>query len=213
MGVWNGNASRNKGDTLEWSQHAVDFVVENGIQNVILVSRWSCYVEDRPHDALKKFLVDQDDQPTTPEVSRTVFRRALTNTVQKLRDAGITVWAVTQVPEQHDDIPRQLAIHQHYGKAGSVSSVTRDEHERLQGNVNQILRDVLGAEHVLEVDDYCFDSQGVSKIVEDGHSLYRDGDHLSPRGAELLVRPVLEPVFSGIAEEVSRMSLGQSGRP
>jgi hypothetical protein len=213
LGAWNGNASRTRDDTLKWSRSAVDFVVENGIQHVILISRWSCYVEDRPNDALKKFLVDRDDQPATPEVARDVFRRALESTVKTLREAGVTVWALTQVPEQHEDIPRLLAIHQHYGKTGSVPSVSRDEHERLQRNVNQIMRDVLGEEHVLDVNAFCFDTQGVSKIMQDGHSLYRDGDHLSQRGADLLIRPALEPVFVRIANESPQMSLGKDMRP
>ncbi len=213
LGAWNGNASRTREETLKSNRSAVDFVIENGIQHVILISRWSCYVEDRPNDALKKFLVDRDDQPANPEVARDVFRRSLENTVQKLREAGVTVWAVTQVPEQHEDIPRLLAIHQHYGKAGAVSSVTRSEHELLQRNVNQIMRDVLGAEHVLDVNEFCFDTQGVSRIQDNGHSLYRDGDHLSQYGADLLVRPALEPVFARIADESPQVSLGKDLRP
>jgi hypothetical protein len=81
---------------------------------------------------------------------------------------------------------------------GIPRGVTRETHQQRQLHTHAIMLQVTAKfENVFLLDpsEHCFDEHNQSIITVSRGVLYADNDHVSPIGAEVLLRPLLEPVI------------------
>lgn len=197
LGTW---CSHNGPQAVEWNQAVLQFVKSRRISNVVLVSRWAVYIGGESSGERTDLLIrDEQSSRVCPEESMAVLRRGFERTVAALAADGTNVWIMKQVPMQATDPTRSLFLAAYLERRLSMG-VTSETHARQQSGVSRILDASRSSGlQVLDPADCCFDSSGHSRIGDAEGSFYVDDDHISKRGAEILLRPLLEPVFMRIA--------------
>ena len=150
---------------------------------------------------MNSLIVDDNSTVVAPRESKAALRRGLARTIAALEAEGVRVWVLAQVPLQTGAPTRQLAYAVWWGRH-PPTGVSIADHRNRQANVSEVL-DSLSSHDVCVLDPslYCFDSEGNSRIGNEESSFYADEDHLSNVGADILIRPLLEPVFEEIAEK------------
>lgn len=186
------------------------------MKKVILVARWSVYVDgfsdsDLMGNSLRDrygiLLRDGMSAEKTPEQSAAVLCRHLKRLMTVLRKSGVErVYIVPEVPEQKLPFPaRQWHFFQQLPGLVDFPShgTTRAEHQAQQARVQAVLEEVDREFDFVSLQptaEYCFDENGRSILVNNGRCCYRDNDHLSKSGASSLLRPYVEKLI----EELSK---------
>ena len=181
---------------VDWNRAIRTSLKTKKVPNVILVARWSLYVELPEWGGNQQLLVDSFSERTGDSHAVDAMARSLTRTVKDLTTDGVEVWILKQVPLQPFDPPRKLQLSKVLGQA-PPDGVTLEETEARHARANSII-DALGAQehvHILDPLPYCFDSEGHSILTEEGRSLYFDDNHLSKLGADKFFEPLLDELF------------------
>jgi hypothetical protein len=197
LGTWRPAVGK---DAVEWNQAVLDFVRRKRIKNVILVSDWELNSERRENGATDSLIVDEDGQTVSSSTAKDVLRRGLLRTIDALEKEGAAVWIMRQVPIQRKT-PAEIAftVLRDDQKAPQFG-VSLNEHLSRQASVDQIINNTqLGAVHILDPVDVCFNSSGYSLISENGRSYYWDRTHVTSFGAQRLLTKLFEPVVQQIA--------------
>lgn len=174
-----------------------DFVREQGIRRVLLISRWTYYTggETRP-DQRNPISMDvrRDDSLA---FARESFIFGLRKTVEAYRRIGVKVYLMSDVPQQEVGPIAALKLSGLDVNRVNEHAVSRQQHDKDQAWVRQRLAEMkaLGAT-VLDFDDIVCEPGGVCPLAAGGRSLYFDSDHLSVQGAMALY----EGVRSGLAQ-------------
>lgn len=179
--------------------HAVfNYIERKKIKNVILVSHWNDYAlgtQGVPHSSRLKSSLHPGQKP------KKVFASHLTDTVNQLKTIGVNVWILKQPPEQHLYAPKALANAHRFGIDKKQLGVSVEEHQLRQTYVNQVLHSLESETvHILDPMPYLVNEAHLCIMEKDGHSLYRDTNHLSRYGA-LLLAPLFDPVFKTFMNE------------
>ena len=164
-------------DSLSWNNGVLDFILKQRVSDVIMMARWTAYV-DPPLFHGEEFL-----------------RKVFDETVSSLRQAGVRVWVVRQVPEQQKYVVRMLARHLVRGGSPDEFGVS----EALFRAKRAIEQRCLGCEaadgiEFLDPAQY-FLRGGRARAAEGNQPLYSDDNHLALAGVKLL-RPLLERVLA-----------------
>lgn len=175
-------------EQLDWNKSAVDFALKERVTDVIICARWELRVAGAIRDS-------EGNPKDEGENARRVFADGLKRTVATFSRAGITVWFMRQVPIQLDEPPGRMAnIHLVRGAVG----VSREEYDEQQSHVERLLLAAGTGMMLIGPDKSWFDARGRSRVTDGRESFYLDGNHLSTRGADELIRPLLESVFDEI---------------
>lgn len=194
LGVW--RPARNDG-AAAWNEAVLEYIREHRVANVILISRWEENVELRPNGRGDALITDDPSTAVSAETAREALARGLDRTVAALEAAGARVWIVKQVPLQ-PDAPQRAVVRAALFGGGLPVGVSLEEHQQRQKSANAIIEAVSRGGrgvNVLDPAAHCFDPSGRSRVASDEGVFYRDEDHLSPLGAECLLRPMFDPVF------------------
>ena len=182
---------------IEFNDMVIAALESLQVHRVILAAYWSSYLRT-PGKGLYTAGLDPFGRPNdlgegTPEDNIRKFRTALEGTVSALRARGVRVWILRQVPSQDRFVPEALAEAE--WRSGSVGSiyVPLATHRADQSTVDALLRATPGVDGLLDPASVLC-SRGRCTAAVGDQSAYRDANHLSRAGAELLKR-VLEPVF------------------
>jgi hypothetical protein len=121
--------------------------------------------------------------------------------VQELKQAGIKVWIVQQVPLQKVTNPKLELARSLFRGIPLSKGISIDAH--IEGNraANAAIRSVIEARGDLSLIDpaeYCFDEDGFATLFTAEGLYYQDNNHVSPLGAERLLRPMMELLFQEI---------------
>jgi peptidoglycan/LPS O-acetylase OafA/YrhL len=155
-------------DSIEWSQAIVDQVRKQKISNVLLAAHWGIY--DDIADKLKA-------------------------TVLALQNAGAKVWIMKDVPYQPDEVPKALARATLQGKSLDIG-VSKDEYEKVSQTENEMLAPAAASgATILDPAPYFFTGRKRCMVSTEGSSLYVDHEHLSRRGA-LLIMDLFQPIWA-----------------
>lgn len=159
------------------------FVEREPVEVVILAAAWSSHVEGRELKLEGAGQVDALYDDGSGADALAVFERRLPQTVAALRDRGVQVWVVKQVPQHEAWVANQLARALAYGGDARVRRPVV-EHRARQGRVNHVideLRDVTVVDPATVLCDriWCHGAR-------DGRALYLDHHHLTLFGAEQL---------------------------
>nr|WP_295464596.1 acyltransferase family protein [Mesorhizobium sp.] len=173
----------------EVTQRQVRTVVEQGIDTVFLVGRWSLY----DGTAKTYFVSAQDgDYSREPEVYGQELQRLIAKTVAEYRALGVAVYIVLQTPLQpvpartlyralyFRDLPADVA-----NEIIARKSVTRSAHLARQAAVNTLIKQATGQQaHIVDLTDAFCDTD-LCPIGDADNARYFDADHIAPNGAAL----------------------------
>ncbi len=180
-----------------WNDEVLKYIKQHKIKNLILVSRWAVGIEGEYDGDLAKLISDQQTTSKARSDARQVFKRRLHETLQELSSSVQRVFLVEQVPYQTLN-PEHEIVRAALNDEGNPLGVTRETHQQRQLHAHKIMVQVTAKfENVYLLDPaaYCFNEHNQSTIAVSRGVLYADNDHVSPLGAEVLFRPLLEPVI------------------
>jgi len=174
-------------DLAETNKNVIDFIKSESIKHVILVGRWDYYYNE---------MVRLENLDYPEEKGQSAYKISFDQTVEKLLQLGTTVWIMKQVPHQRLDPPRILANAIRYKIEKEPNGISLKEHIEMQTIANEVIDNLIKpGVRILESDSYFFSKgSSASLLSQNGNSLYRDSDHLSPQGAKFLI-PIFEPIF------------------
>lgn len=203
-GLWRSGMPQGKA----FNQAVLDFIDRHPIEDVILVSRWSVYVagysesdpvfDGRSSDDV--FLSDTAESCKSGEASRQAMIRGIESLVKELRERGVRVWLIRQVPVQDTVVAENAVRNMLLGwDANPILAVDCDAHRQQQSILEPFYaaaEAAIGEEGgVIDPGDLFFDGEGEGRVLEDGRYLFRDDDHLSKSGAEKL-RSLIECILT-----------------
>jgi len=177
------------------AQEQYNFAVKAKPKNVLLVGRWSMYIdrEESASSGRKYYLVDAEAAPLSKDHSREVFVRGMERTVRAYEALGAQVFFVEQVPQQLAD-PRAVfhRINQRglWGQEGATEVIDRNSVPLASLNERQVhLRQLL--DQLPPIDDFTvlspekhFCGETRCAMGDKDGPYYHDRDHLNIRGAQ-----------------------------
>lgn len=211
IGIWQPDKQDEAIGAPAWNDFVMQYIRDNRVSNVFLISRWTLYLEGNFHGNMRRLIADEQSVHTDRENAKAVFRASLTRTLDELEKLGARVWIMKQVPNQYYSpkyrVARAVLRGQEIPK-GVSAAIHRDRQKTANSIIDAVAK---GREGVLVCDpvEYCFDELGYSRIANEEGIFYRDGDHLCHLGANRLLRPMFE---SALVNEM-RVSSRKMGRP
>ncbi|MCF4995670.1 acyltransferase family protein [Pseudomonas syringae] len=165
-----------------------------GIKDVVLASNWSLYVYGR-EDGDKKVLLNEHDSTAQAEQR---MAAAIKARVAAIRDAGAQVWLFKEVPLQQKGAINRLTSLARVGRVAEGLGRPLEDHLARQHFLGTLFDSMAAADPGVHVIDptamMCTD--GVCNIEVNGHSQYKDEDHLSDSGSARL-SPLFTPLLLG----------------
>jgi hypothetical protein len=157
--------------------------VENSIQGIILVARWSLYAHGDYNLKGGYFLSNKKNGPFNLEDTlQRYFYEGLDKTITKYLSADIPIHILTQIPHQKvEPVSAYFLASKGIGNIEELS-VTRSEFQ----NLNKIPMSAF-ARRIDDINVYnltdIFCNRGLCDIGSANRSFYHDADHLSSFGA------------------------------
>jgi peptidoglycan/LPS O-acetylase OafA/YrhL len=179
-------------------------IESSSIQTIILIARWAGNAEGRSfgdEPCCEKLLVDDESRSASVEENNRVFLRALSRTIDGLRSRGRQVVVVNAIPESRYSVPDSLARNFALGKSLDIG-VTQAEFELRNRRVSEALQwharevQIVHPHRLLCTRERC-------DVLRDGTPLYKDYDHVSVAGAEL-VGTLLDPILAATRPVLAR---------
>jgi len=172
---------------------------DTAISDVILVAEWANYTKGyRWNDAGMAHYSDAASTELSAAENVRVFSRGFERTVQALTAAGKNVVVVKSVPEYEADLPKYLSKLMAFRKTVDLGDKAIDQAAYLERNreVEAVFHRKRWADRVSFVDPaQIFCRTGTCRYMDDAHHIfYVDGNHLSDRGARLLVDQIVKQV-------------------
>ena len=180
----------------DFNAQTMERVRSLGIKDVVLASNWSLYMYGR-EDGDKKVLLNPADDTAQAEQRMAV---ALKARVAALRQAGVQVWLFKEVPLQRKGIINRLTSLARIGRSAEGLGRPLEEHLARQRFISVLFESMSAADpgvHVIDPTPMMCAGE-VCSIEVNGHSQYRDEDHLSDAGSARL-SPLFAPLLLGVS--------------
>jgi len=181
----------------DFNVHTMEKVRSLGIKDVVLASNWSLYMYGR-EDGDKKVLLNPRDNTAEAEQRMAAGLKAR---VAALREAGVQVWLFKDVPLQRKGSINRLTSLARIGRSAEGLGRPLEEHLARQHFISTLFDAMSAADPGVHVIDptpmMC--ANGVCSIEVNGHSQYRDEDHLSDVGSARL-SPLFAPMLLGASQ-------------
>lgn len=187
------------------NQRRLDYVLSHPeIDTVILVSRWSLYLQGRMVEGTAETngnlprmfdVAGRQYEPFTQDGSEQ-FRDAFYRLVDRLLEANKKVLLLYPVPETGYDIPSTLARIQMKGGDPSQFTIPRAIYDRRQSEAIKILDQLgrhKGLHRIYPEETLCNHTE--CKTSVDGKPLYFDSHHLSIPGARFLLPQIRAALY------------------
>ncbi|PWE45875.1 acyltransferase family protein [Pseudomonas prosekii] len=180
----------------DFNEQTMEQVRRLQIKDVVLASNWSLYVYGR-EDGDKKVLLNSHDNIAQSEAR---MAAAIEARVAAIRAAGAQVWLFKEVPLQRKGAIGRLTSLARVGRSAEGLGRPLEEHLARQHFLSSLFDSMSAADPGVHVIDptplMCADK--VCSIEVNGHSQYKDEDHLSDVGSARL-SPLFAPVLLGTA--------------
>lgn len=189
----------------------LDWVLGEGVRDVILCARWSIEVDGRPtgpHAKRGETLVRElGATEASPELAARAMSERLRLLIEALEARGVTVWVLLEVPLQRSTPQRRAIVSNLTRTPLATTGVTRAEHDRHVAHVRDVVMAAVSSKtRVIDLGEWCF-RDGVSVLADEGAvSYYADDDHLNTIGA----RALLGGVFDGMMREIAGRAVEDS---
>ncbi len=178
----------------DFNEQTMEQVRRLQIKDVVLASNWSLYVYGR-EDGDKKVLLNSRDNTAQAEAR---MASAIEARVAAIRATGAQVWLFKEVPLQRKGAISRLTSLARIGRSADGLGRPLDEHLARQHFLGGLFDSMSAADPGVHVIDptplMCADN--VCGIEANGHSKYKDEDHLSDTGSARL-SPLFTPMLLG----------------
>lgn len=168
---------------------AAEILDENpAISSVILIARWSAYVEGYVEKPGGPYAIFDRDGIAEPEARRAEYRQRLLASLCHAA-AKRSVYVVLPIPEHAKNVPRELARRMMSGAGDGYPAVSVAEYRQRHAVVMQAFGEAQAKCGVRLLDPLPYlCAHGSCGSVLDGRPLYYDDDHLNEFGNRQLVR-------------------------
>ena len=175
-----------------FAKNVENFLYQNStsIEKVFIVGRWSLYengwIKNGRVMKATHFISDDTISAKTSKESRHVLKKAIQNSIQKIRKMGIDVIVIVPPPALNVDINRRFG----------VIPTKKEEYEKSIEHINKIVKQMIKRDKNITLinpvklfcpNRYCL-------LYKDKKALYIDDNHLSTEGA-YIYKPLLKPIF------------------
>lgn len=178
----------------DFNEQTMEQVRRLHIKDVVLASNWSLYAYGR-EDGDKKVLLNEHDNTAQAEAR---LAAGLQARVAAIRETGAQVWLFKEVPLQRKGAVSRLTSLARVGRSTEGLGRPLEEHLARQQFISRLFNSMSAADPGVHVIDptpmMCADQ--VCGIEVNGHSQYRDEDHLSDAGSARL-SPLFAPMLLG----------------
>jgi peptidoglycan/LPS O-acetylase OafA/YrhL len=185
-----------------------DYLEREKPKNLLLVARWSLYVEgfsEVEFASNPSLLTDthlltsaQGDLEASKESNMLLIEKNLRRTADFCEANGIRLWILKQVPETGENSPASSLVSHVRGLHAALANRVKDksQHAKRQAGIESIF-DSLSSKNIRFVDlqSVLFDRDGKTINYKDGRAIYRDNDHLTKWGVEQTM-PLLDVMIS-----------------
>ncbi len=157
------------------------------IKKVFLISRWALYAEGKRfknEQGHTIFIKDDASASISIDGNKEVFTRALTSTVQKLKEIGVEVVVVKQVPEVEFNVPQAKSKTLIFGYDVDLRPLFHDYIQR-NSFVNEKFDEMKEQFGVSLIEPHLKICSGERCSIQDakGNPIYRDTNHIMPHFA------------------------------
>ncbi len=192
------------GDSASRNEAILEFIARHDLRTVLLVARWSSVYDDMLQQ--RPYLIS--------EAEREYRRTALRSLLERLQREGRSVWIMLEVPCQPggDAYQAQAILSQAWPSLCRLERTSRAQHLAATANSRTVIQQAAaGLAQVLDPLTTCFDEQGLSIVIQEGHVCYLDDDHLTDSGARLLLEPLVRAALTGagIAKGLDESAAGR----
>lgn len=181
----------------DFNEHTMEQIRRLQIKDVVLASNWSLYVYGR-EDGDRKILLNAHDSTIEAEARMAV---ALKARVKAIRETGAQVWLFKEVPLQRKAAISRLTSLARIGRSAEGLGRPLQEHLARQRFLGTLFDSMSAADPGVHVIDptplMC--AGGVCSLDFNGHTQYKDEDHLSDAGSARL-SPLFAPVLLGTTD-------------
>ncbi|WHS60122.1 acyltransferase family protein [Pseudomonas sp. G2-4] len=181
----------------DFNERTMEQVRHLQIRDVVLASNWSLYVYGR-EDGDKKLLLNPRDNTAEAEAR---MAAALKTQVAAIRATGAQVWLFKEVPLQRKGAINRLVSLARVGRSAEGLGRPLQEHLARQRFLSGLFDSMSAADpgvHIIDPTPLMCAGQ-VCSIEVNGHSQYKDEDHLSDIGSARL-SPLFAPVLLGTTD-------------
>lgn len=177
----------------------LDLLKEYKIRNIILAGRWDDVfgwepgsIELTRTEAVIAFTNHDGKQLKRGEA----LAPAIRETINTLTAMGVHVWVLEQVPPQMDDTPTSLAKALYFGRDPKALERPYADILKRRQPTNEAFQDFRNKAQVSFIDpaNKLCPGHKTCMIADQGHSLYRDNNHLSVYGS-FWIEDTLNPFF------------------
>lgn len=211
-GLWQPQkANAQRAVSTRLSRARMDWIIDHGVKNVILVGRWNALCDgetpaelslDPTHGAAQFLVADSPEMPLTPENSTRALRRQLVIMLAEFAKHEVKVWILRQVPESPStQVAKTFMLHHRFpGLNGEIAlgPVSRSFYELRRKNSDRVFEGLGSADVVVIDPEETFFGEAESFPAYAQRAYYRDDDHLTRFGAETYLRSMFTEVFSTI---------------
>jgi len=166
--------------SIAYNQAVFEYIKRKKIKHVILVANWKRYAPYSSGGDNKHKFADS-------------FYPSLSSTIKKLVGAGVKPWVVLDVPNHNFPVLKELRRSSITGENIIPFCSTPKNWKGLDDMNPQLILDIknIGGCIIDPKPKFIDPEIGCYSIEKEGFSLYRDGDHLSEKGAEIVMLPFL----------------------
>lgn len=184
------------------SAAVLDTVRRNKIKNVLLVTRWDMYAlgwEKGSVETAREPFISFTTQDGRTLTRKDAFAASFEETIKKLKELGVNIWVVKQVPPQLVYVSSALAKAQYLGRNPDDLERSYADIVNRRSFVDTVFADAAKSYplHFIDPADKFCPQERICLISTDGQSLYMDNSHLSPYGA-LWSQDMLAPFFKSL---------------
>lgn len=159
-------------------------ILESKVKNVIIASNWTVYVKGNEGGARRN--VNTEDGFGGDEEALDDLKKNMLLFIEELREAGLSVWIVNQVPNQEHEVPRLVAKASSKNLLNDLRGSSMGAYLERSGEVVNFINGLASDKvRIIQPEKVLFN--GTESIIQiDGHPLYYDENHLTVIGANLL---------------------------
>ena len=188
---------------IDYNEMVLSYLKEHPeINTVILASRWTKWVEDslyKQEGGEHSILVDTLNEAPSNATSEELFILGLERTITTLIAMDRNVIIIAPLPEIGYDVPSANFIAGRTGRdINQIIAPSMEEYLARNQRTLAILKSFEERDGIQLIEPWKFLCQtGACRAVVSGIPLYRDDDHLSVFGSEL-ISPVFDPFFESM---------------
>jgi peptidoglycan/LPS O-acetylase OafA/YrhL len=179
-------------------------IKRNKIRTILLVTRWDMYAlgwEKGSIETTREPLISFESAGGETIAGRQAFAPAVIETARALKDIGVSVWVMKQVPPNLVNVPSALAKAVYLGRDPEALRRPYTDIISRRKPIDDAFAEAAQAYplHFIDPANKFCPGKSLCLIASEGHALYTDNSHLTIYGA-LWSKDMLTPFFQELTQ-------------